>query len=197
MTPTRALTEAFRQQQLRLRAATVSDLIRLWPALDPTKLDSTYPAWATAVTALTQQNRAASAALAGQYLQAFRLVERIPDAPAPVLEMVAPAGQVQTSLYVTSLVAVKTSMLAGQPLDAAMRNALVQSSGAVSRLVLNGGRDTILSSLQADDRSRGWERVTSGNACSFCAMLAGRVYPPSTQDFACHDHCSCTLEPVY
>lgn len=197
MTPTKALTQAFRSQQLHLRAVTVQDLLTLWPALDPTRLDSTYPAWASAVTTLTQANRAASAASAAQYLTAVRLLEQVQHSPPPVLETVAPADQIASSLLVTSVVAVKKSMQAGRPLDKAMRNAFVQSTGAVSRLVLNGGRDTLLASLRVDGKSRGWERVTSGNACEFCSMLAGRVYPPSTQDFACHDHCSCTLEPLY
>lgn len=198
-TATKQLTQAFRAQQLHLRAVTVRDLLTLWPALDPARLDSTYPAWAQAVTVLTQANRAASAASAAQYLTAFRLLKRVEGAPAPVLETVAPAEQVASSLLVTSVVAVKKSMLAGQPLDKAMSNAFVQSSGAVSRLVLDGGRQTVLSSLKVDHRAHGWQRETSGRACDFCQMLAGRgaVYSADSGDFPAHDHCSCTAEPVY
>jgi hypothetical protein len=57
----------------------------------------------------------------------------------------------------------------------------------------------IRESVAADDYAQGWRRVTSGAACGFCRMLAGRgeVYTEATADFASHDHCGCGAEPVY
>lgn len=79
------------------------------------------------------------------------------------------------------------------------RTALVRVSGAVTRHVLNGARETLHRSVRADRRALGWARATSGAPCSFCAMLASRgpVYGERTGDFQTHDHCSCGLEPVY
>jgi hypothetical protein len=110
----------------------------------------------------------------------------------------APAEQVATALRVTTLVAIKKSTMAGKTAELAMRDAFVQSSGAATRLVLDAGRDTIRQTTVADPRTAGWQRVTSGG-CDFCAMLAGRgaVYSEATADFASHDHCACSAEPVY
>jgi hypothetical protein len=110
----------------------------------------------------------------------------------------APVEQVATALRVTTLVAIKKSTMAGKTAELAMQDAFVQSSGAATRLVLDAGRDTIRQTTVADPRTAGWQRVTSGG-CDFCTMLAGRgdVYTEATADFASHDHCACSAEPVY
>jgi len=56
----------------------------------------------------------------------------------------------------------------------AAQNASVQAVGAAMRHVGNGGRDTVLTLVENDRAALGWIRVTSGNPCSFCAMLASR-----------------------
>ena len=45
----------------------------------------------------------------------------------------------------------------------------------------------------------GYRRVTSGNACAFCSMLASRgaVYSQRGASFEAHDGCSCSPEPVW
>jgi hypothetical protein len=71
--------------------------------------------------------------------------------------------------------------------------------GSATRLVLNGGRQTITNVATQDKAAEGWERVIEPGACSFCAMLAGRggVYKESTVDFRAHDHCHCVARPVF
>jgi hypothetical protein len=77
--------------------------------------------------------------------------------------------------------------------------ALVRVSGAVTRHVLDGGRETLLASVRGDRRARGWARVTSAEPCEFCSMLASRggVYMATSGAFAAHDHCACGVEPVF
>jgi len=79
------------------------------------------------------------------------------------------------------------------------RVALVRVSGAVARHVLDSARETLLASVRADRRARGWARVTSAEPCKFCAMLASRgaVYSATSGVFQAHDHCGCTLEPAF
>lgn len=193
------LTDTYRQQTLALRAQTLRDLHKLWPALDWRRLDSTYPAWFTAVSALISRDRQTAAGLASAYLKAFRLSQGVPGNPRIVLAQDVPPAQVSTALRVTTVVAAKRSAAAGKTAAQAMADAFVMSSGSATRLVLDGGRDTIRQSLAVDPRAIGWQRVTSGRSCEFCAMLAGRgaVYKADTADFQSHDHCSCTAEPVY
>lgn len=199
MTSTRTLTQQHRAQQLLLRRATVAQVARLWPALDWARLDATYPEFALQVAALVQKNRQTSAGLAAQYLRAFRLAAGVPGEVKLVFAEPLIVDQFATSLHVTSVAAAKAAAARGVAADVAMGNALSQTTGAMSRLVLQSGRDTVLSTIREDRAAYGWQRVLGGGGCDFCRMLAGRgaVYKEDTADFESHDHCGCTSEPVY
>jgi hypothetical protein len=136
--------------------------------------------------------------MAGMYVEAMRRAEKAAGS-AEVLTATLDPERLSTALRVTSLVALKRGAAVGMPAPTAMANAFVQSSGAATRIVLDGGRDTIRETLAADPAAAGWTRVVGGSACSFCEMLAGRgaVYSAETADFASHDHCGCMAEPVY
>lgn len=196
MPSTAALTEAHRLTQLRLRAITIRELLRLWPALDPERLDATFAPWSTAVNALVQKRYDNSAGLAGRYFSAIR-AEAIGQSAPAMLAAGLPARQRAITLLVSGPVSIKKFTARGLDPAAAARQAFTTHSGAVSRLVLAGGRDTLLASVRGDRRAEGWQRITSGNACEFCEMLAGNVYKEDTVDFEAHNHCACTAEPIF
>jgi hypothetical protein len=76
-----------------------------------------------------------------------------------------------------------------------MRNALTQTSGAMSRLVLDAGRETV---TRHRHRRRGWLGAVGNGECDWCAQyLDGEVHYTEGYDFNAHDHCGCTAEPVY
>jgi hypothetical protein len=60
-------------------------------------------------------------------------------------------------------------------------------------------RDTVLGNRRRDPEAVGWRRISSGNGCKFCRMLAdrGAVYKRDTATFASHEHCNCTAQPVF
>lgn len=196
---TRGLTQTHRAQQLVLRRATVAQMARLWPALDWARLDTTYPAFALRVARLVQVNRATSAGLAAAYLRAFRKASGVPGDAKAVFAEALVADQFSASLRTTSVVALKNAAAAGTARDEALGNALTLTSGAVARLVLNAGRETTTATITADPEASGWQRVLGSGGCPFCRMLAGRgaVYGAASADFASHDHCGCSAEPVY
>lgn len=206
MPSVRALTEAHRLAQLRLRSASVRDLLRLWSALDPQRLDETFHGWSTAVDVLVQQRYGVSAGIAGRYFSAVR-AEAIGVAAPAMLGPGLPAKQRAITMLVSGPIAIKklTARLVTTGLDPvaaaeqAAKQAFVLHSGAASRLILAGGRDTLLSSVRGDRRATGWQRVTSGNACDFCQMLEdrGSVYKDDTADFEAHNHCACSAEPEF
>ncbi|MES7658908.1 hypothetical protein U6L46_12225, partial [Cutibacterium acnes] len=86
-------------------------------------------------------------------------------------------------------------------------------AAGVNRAVMNAGRDTVEWSAGAQGRS--WRRVTDGDPCAFCAMLATRS-DYTTKERALttghtrrhkrggkrplgskyHDHCGCTVVEV-
>lgn len=192
------LTSAYRAQNATLRARTMRDLIRLWPALDIAALNATFPAWFAGASLVIGRDRATSAGLAASYLRAHRAAAGVLGTPTIHLAAPAVSEQVATAMRVTTVVAVNRALRAGKTLEMAKANAFIMSSGAATRLVLDAGRETISASAVADRRTAGWQRVGVGR-CDFCQMLLSRgaVYTEATADFQSHDHCGCTAEPVY
>lgn len=183
---------------LAIRAASMRDVLRLWPALDFNRVDATFPAWLTAMTPVVERGRRQASELASLYLRAHRLEAGIADEVTVRTAAPAPARQVTRSMHYTTVEAVKVATRAGQSSQQAMASAQVQTMGSVERLVTNAGRETVMQTAVADSRTVGWQRVTSGG-CDFCKMLAGRgdVYTESSSAFRAHDHCRCSAEPVY
>jgi len=193
------LTAAHRSVQLALRAVTLRQVLQVWPAFDPEHAARSWPPVENALLAIIGQRRADSASLAAGYFEAFRATEQIGGTATPIMSTfdAEAAARAQTSLQVTGYVTTERLTVLKRPDPA--RTALVRVSGAVTRHVLDGGRQTLMRSVRADRRALGWARATSGDPCSFCAMLASRgpVYGERTGNFQSHDHCACGLEPVF
>lgn len=115
----------------------------------------------------------------------------------------------EKSLLVTGPGELKRRAARGETEAQAKRGGLVVVSGAASRHVLAGGRETQMELIRADDRALGYIRVTDSDPCAFCAMLASRgpVYKGRSFDASnakslgageakVHDGCGCTIEPV-
>ena len=188
------LTQLHRQQQMALRAAIVREVVRLYPMWQPSD-PASFGAFQDVMVLLTQSGAQRSAALSAAYYRLFRAVE-VPSDAVSAGRVITPAApppveQVRKSVAVTSLGSVRRALGAGQSYEQAMRNGLIEVSGSVSRLSLNAGRDTIMQEVQRDPKAQGWARVTSGEPCAFCAMLASRgpVYKEESVDFQAHDHC--------
>lgn len=195
-----ALTETHRLVQVRIGALTVQQMTDVWPILDLEHLDATFPRWLSAVQRLVgAQHQLSSAAAAAYYTQFRRMELGSAKSFAPKLAAPVDGEALLTSMLVTGPVSVKSAIARGIDLEQAANIALARAAGAGMRHALSGGRNTIAESVAADPRALGWARASSGNACAFCAMLAGRgpVYSEDTVDFEAHDHCSCSSEPVY
>lgn len=107
---------------------------------------------------------------------------------------------VEISLNITGPIGQKSKIGRGKTPREARDTSFVESSGVASRHVLTGGRQSLLTLLTADSQVQRWIRVTDGDPCAFCAMLAGRGPVYLTEDsagFKAHDHCACTAEGVY
>jgi hypothetical protein len=196
----RRLTEAHRLAQARLGAEAVREMVAAWPLLDLEDLDGTVERWLRVAVPLVQRRREQSAALAGRYYTTFRELEAGAAARfVPTLATLAAPTAVETSLLVTGPVSIKQAMSRGELLDQAADVARSRTAGEAMRHVLAGGRSTITTSVAADPVALGWARVTSGNACAFCRLIASRgpVFSEDTVDFEAHGSCSCSGEPVY
>lgn len=193
-----ALTEESRRRQNALRAMTTRQVIQLWPAFTLDDIDASWSRVQPALVGLIQRNRALSASIGQSYYPAFRAAEGV-SGPLPQLGVLDDAWRREAVAGLTLNGPIATKKLiaanAPNPLDVA----LVRVIGTTSRLVLDGGRDVVQEYVLRDERALGYARVTGGNPCAFCAMLASRgpVYKEDTVNFASHDHCQCFSEAVF
>lgn len=195
------LTEAHRLAAAELRSRTVTDFATLYRILDPANVEGTFPGYAEAVRLLIRQRRATAENLAAAYLRAFREAEGI-TAPLETVALAgdAPEAQVRTVLHVTGPAAIKRATRKGLSLERAATTAFTLSAGAVSRLVLDANRATVVETARRDPFALGWARVTDGDPCFFCAMLASRgpvYFSEATAGFEPHGKCACVPETVY
>ncbi|GEB50439.1 hypothetical protein [Streptomyces cacaoi] len=84
----------------------------------------------------------------------------------------------------------------------------VNIAGEAQRIVQNGGREAVEEAVENDKgrgRPVGWARVTDGDACAFCVMLASRGADYgskrsgelTTEGRKFHPHCGCEAVPVF
>lgn len=194
----RAITEEHRLAQLKIRTAALRDFLVLWPLWDGNA--ATFNRLVLATLPLVNVYRDASSSLASAYMESVRSSQSVPgDAVARAAAAIDPR-QLAASMYATGQVAARESLTRGARAADVRNSALAGVSGAVSRHVLNAGRQTVIDSVAADPHALGWARVTDSAPCAFCAMLAARgaVYKSEhTADFHAHDHCGCSIMPVY
>lgn len=199
MADTNQLTTQYQQAQMQIRAQALRDFSRLWPIWKGT--ENSFVQLVNATIALVRVYRNISAAAAAAYYAAFREAAQAAGVPATVLAPEIPDGQIATSLYVTGRDGLRKALIAGQTPEQAQATTLVRASGAVSRHIADGGRQTILDSVAADSEARGWARVvTDSDPCYFCVTLASRgaVYKSEqSAGFEAHDHCACIAIPVF
>lgn len=193
-----ALTEQYRQAQIQIRAQALRDFATLWTLWKGD--DATFQQLVSAATVLVRAYRQISAAAATAYYTAFRQAAEAQGVFVPSLAAAIPDPQIAASLYVTGRDGLRKALAAGQSVEKAQQTALVRTSGAVGRHIVDAGRQTVIAAVHADPEAVGWARVTDGNPCYFCLTLASRgaVYKTEqTADFQAHDHCACVAMPVY
>jgi hypothetical protein len=194
------LAEQHRQQQNRIAAA-VAKAVRdaMLQRLSIADLDGTFPAYAVdAVRAITL-GRVASARASAAYYAAARADAGFTDSFDVQQVVGMPLEQLLASLQVTGPVVVKSAIARGEAPVRAMASAQAATLGAAKRHTLNAGRDTQFATAATDHRARRWARVTDGDPCAFCAMLASRGAVYLTTETAgkgqhWHDRCGC--QPV-
>jgi len=193
------LTRRHYLAQLAVRASANADVARLWRTVDPTNLTGTYDRFAQAAATIAKVRHATSAGVAGAYQERFRKAEQVAGRAAVRLASPLVHDLVIGTLRGAGLSGIINARRAGFSPQAAAQNGLIKVVGSVTRLVLGGGRDTIISSVAEDPQVAHWQRVTAAEPCEFCAMLAerGAVFSADTADFEAHDHCSCSAEAAY
>lgn len=191
------LTWGLRAQNVRMRNRMTSELWRLWPTLDFSRLDATYPVWADNVATLVGRYEEDTLARTAEYLHNF-YDEQGAGSPEVLLPPRVPREQINASLHSQSVAAIKKASRGGRSSTVAVNAAFAATSQSMVRLVRDSSRDTIRVTALADGRFGGWRRVGTGDTCAFCTMLISRdaVYTESSVRFASHDNCNCEVEPA-
>jgi hypothetical protein len=195
---TQQLAEQHRQAQLQVRTHALRDFLLLWPLWSGD--DQSFARLVRAAKPLVTVYRNASSGLASTYYTAARDAEQVGGGFTPHISSPLPDEQLVRSLYATGQGTTRDALGAGQNAGQARKIALTRVSGAVTRHVLNGGRETIIDSVHGDAKALGWARITDGDPCYFCLVLASRgaVYKSEvTASFEAHDHCGCAAMPVW
>ena len=180
-----------------MRARLTRDMWRLWPALDFTRLDMTYPLWADSVVDLVGRYESEAVQRAGEYLTDFYDAAGAPS-PTVFVPNPTPREQIDASLHAGSVASIKKAVRAGRSASAALNAAFSASSQFMDRLVRDSSRDTVRVTSLFDDSFGGWRRIGTGETCAFCMMLITRdaVYTESSVRFASHGNCNCEVEPA-
>lgn len=192
--------------QMTLRSQLSGGVQRLWPIW--TGDAASFAQFVQRAVPLVQLGHTRSSGLASAYYRAFRAAEatrveeiREGDWNGPVAAPPPDPEQVARSMYATGLDAARAALSRQLSAEQARKTALTNVNGAATRHALNGGRETVLASVKADNGATGWQRViVSPRPCAFCVMYAARgpVYKSaSTAGFRAHDHDRCIAEPVF
>lgn len=193
------LIVAQRSQQSGLAAATEQVVARLWRDLfDPKDPNGSWRQVEPLLVALVRQRQQVSAAVASNFVAAFRNSlnvsgRYIPTPAAPlVADDIVPWLRAAAPAEAVKLLNSGATDISTATLD--------KVNGSVIRMVLDGGRSTITTTADRDPRCIGYERHASAACCAFCAMLTGRVYrnaESAGEGRKWHLKCHCAAVPVY
>jgi hypothetical protein len=192
------LTEAHRLAQVAIGARTVTLLRAAWSTLSVDNIDGTRGMWLAVSQNTLELQHQRSVRTATAYSAAFRAAEV--GSPLPAAAAIALPAKATTSLEVLGPIGIKMAIGSGVAPAAAKDAAFNQLARTSMMHVLNGGRQVLERDVRRDPKCIGYQRVTDGDPCYFCAMLAGRGSVYSKTSFAAADvhlGCGCTLEPVY
>ncbi|WP_043493738.1 hypothetical protein [Streptomyces viridosporus] len=200
--------QRYRRVQALAAARLARQVLQIWRELmNPAKVDASWPAVQAALKPVVQEAREQSAVLArSAYMDARRDAgiddgDFTPEDPLPLF-----VHRLERALDVTGPVEFKKAIAAGKTPQQAMDAAAVRMVGSTQYLALEGGRQVMQRSIEADEQAAGWARVTDADPCAWCAMLASRgpVYKsaktagdPRQGGNRYHDHCGCQAWPAF
>ena len=199
MAETTAVTRAFGRQEQALRVDVMRQVAGIWQAnFDLSDVRASSALIAPQVTGVVEGAYRQSTANGAAYYQQVRDVARVPGTVA-IAPPTFSGSAVQNTVGYTTRVSLLRAITAGKTPEQAAHTALIRTVGSAARMASDGGRETVTRTMRDDPRAHGWQRVTGGDACYFCAMLSGRggVYSADSVDFEAHDFCQCEAEPVF
>lgn len=195
----RSLTTSNQRQQLAIASRAVDASRPIWQ-----RVLSSQSVWLAAQLEILRRFHAESQDVEAAYLEAYQRAEGV--RPSGIERVPFPVQEMTAVMLINGPYSVKNFIGKGASPDVAIGKNFNKFSGMVRRQVLSGGRMMVDATTAGDSRAVGWRRVTDGDPCTFCAMLASRgpVYQSEEKAVSIagtgleyHGHCGCTAEVVY
>lgn len=189
-------TEAHRRELTALRARVLREVLKRWPTLDLGDIDATAARWFDVTGPVVAAGRDEAVEAAVAYIGTFSAAETglAVQASRP---LPPDTRLLQARLLGAGPWTFKQKIGQGKPPSMAQAETLVRLAGEVTRTVIDGSRDTVTQT--ATEKGYRWQRITDGDPCAFCALLASRgaVYrSQSSGGFQAHRACACSAEMV-
>lgn len=211
MSKASVLTDQHRRNQVRLAIKADSQARRLWDStLDINDLRGSQPIWKHTMLDLLSRWFKLSERMALNYLPRYREASiGTPDGGVTIEIPDFNRTLMSQRFDWMGAINVMWHLARGDTQQAAWEAARSLFLGQFHEAVLTGGRQTIQEWAKKDHRCVGYRRVSDGNPCAFCAMLVtrGPIYlsretalfseNPNIPDGKYHEHCGCTVEPIY
>lgn len=201
-----AAAQGHRRSQLKIRARYLREFMDLWPVLNKASSSDDVARWLRLNVALVRRWQQPSRALAVEFYRSQHMAQLgRPAALKTAPEM--PAEQITRNLLGRGPGVLRRLEAKGLTELIAEERAQAAAAASGSRMVLAGGRQAL--EVQT---ALGFMRVTDGDPCYFCAMLASRgaVYQTAgtagreANDrfageglFKFHDDCGCSILPIF
>lgn len=197
--------------QLALTAALAQALRQMWAATSPLSSDRAMQTFRAGVFALVVQFAQAARVMAADYYLNVRQAAGVPGAPSLPPIAMPPDSMVNAGI----------DWGMRDFMDKTEAEIMAKVEAAMSKAVLDVGREQIVAAVEGDDAALGFRRVPRPDACYWCITLALRrstrggegdqhlgVYksrasagqlPPNAKGEVnrYHDHCHCAVEPVF
>lgn len=196
----------------------VAALYPVWEILDFHDLKRTTAPWLKVARPIVEKGYLTSQYVAAEFVKNYRSAA-YPGAEALAVELPNPLGALTTpqipdrqvsirilaSLRVTGPIWLSSQSQPGMSTDAIpqmMRDGFSKSTGAVTRLVLNGGRGMVRTLAGADPLARGVVGIADSDACQGCQFLTRPIMKSAgarkmNAVAVGHDFCTCSAKPVY
>jgi len=169
----------WRQAQAGLSLLLLRDLRGLRRLINPDRLQATLPTWIEAVAALVARYSEAAATVAADFYDGEREWAGVAGTFTVPLADPPPEEQTSNSLrWATKGLWPRdegeATLAQLEPLDVRLDSAMSKADGAVGRLVLNVGRDTVTDAVRRDSGAIAYARAAALGCCHFCALMSSR-----------------------
>lgn len=195
------------EEQKHIARSVAIELHPAWEILDFNDLKRTTAPWLKIARPIVERALRKSQNVAVEFVKGYRNSQF----NAPDMDFAAPAPDRQTSLKimasmtVTGPVWMAKRSYPGMDLNTIpriRRDGFSKSVGAVTRIVLNGGRGMVLNMVLNDPLARGVAAVADPDACNGCLFLTTPIMKSAgikrmNAVSVGHDFCTCSAKPIY